>query len=67
MDITKRLKNKLNQGWQISRLKLSCFAELGTDMSKVDSPFTLAVSGALEIQISAVRIVSNEGDASCTL
>ena len=36
-------------------------------MSKVDSPFTLAVSGALEIQISAIQIVSNEGDASCSL
>ncbi|MCS5591338.1 MAG: exo 1,3/1,4-beta-D-glucan glucohydrolase, partial [Gammaproteobacteria bacterium] len=45
MDITKGLTSKLNQGWQVSRLKLSCFADKGTDMTMVDAPFVLKVSG----------------------
>jgi len=67
IDITKELANKLNQGWQVARLKLSCFAERGADMTKIDSPFTLDVSGAMQIQLSAIDIVSNQGDASCSL
>ena len=67
INITNGLQNKLNQGWQVARLKLSCFADQGTDMTIVDSPFTLNVSGPLKLQISAINIVSNEGDASCSL
>jgi len=67
MDITKGLAGKLNQGWQVSRLKLSCFADKGTDMTMVDAPFVLKVSGAMQIQMSSINIVSNQGDASCSL
>lgn len=67
IDITEALAGKLNQGWQTSRLKLSCFAEQGTDMSKVSSAMVLKVSGTLSIQINSVNIVSNQGDASCSL
>ena len=67
LDITKGLIDSLNKGWQVSRLKLSCFAERGADMTKVDSPFTLSVSGVMQIQISSVNLVSNQGDASCSL
>ena len=67
MDITQELTDKLNQGWQVSRLKLSCFAGRGADMTKVDSPFTLNVSGVMNIQLSSIAIVSNQGDASCSL
>ena len=67
IDITEVLAGKLNQGWQTSRLKLSCFAEQGTDMSKVSSAMVLKVSGTLSIQINSVNIVSNQGDASCSL
>ena len=67
LDITSGLIDSLNKGWQVSRLKLSCFAERGADMTKVDSPFTLSVSGVMQIQISSVNLVSNQGDASCSL
>ncbi len=67
VDITKALANKLNQGWQISRLKLSCFADNGSDMTKVSSPVIFKVAGALQLQIHSVNIVSNHGDASCSL
>jgi len=67
IDITEELARKLNQGWQTSRLKLSCFANQGTDMSKVSAPVRLKVSGALTIQLNSINIVSNQGDASCSL
>lgn len=67
IDITEELARKLNQGWQTSRLKLSCFADQGTDMSKVSAPMRLKVSGALTIQLNSINIVSNQGDASCSL
>ncbi|MDA9094815.1 exo 1,3/1,4-beta-D-glucan glucohydrolase [Porticoccaceae bacterium] len=67
LDITKGLAGKLNKGWQVSRLKLSCFAEKGTDMTNVSSPVVLKVSGMLQIQISSIKIDSNQGNASCSL
>jgi len=67
MDITKGLTSKLNQGWQVSRLKLSCFADKGTDMTMVDAPFVLKVSGTMQIQMNSMNIASNQGDASCSL
>lgn len=67
LDISKDLGKKVNQGWQTSRLKLSCFAQKGTDMTAVNAPFILDVFGTLQIQLSAIQIVSNQGDASCSL
>jgi len=67
LDITKGLISKLNQGWQVSRLKLSCFAESGTDMTNVSSPAVIKGSGTTQIQIKSIRIDSNQGDANCSL
>ncbi len=67
LDISKDLGKKVNQGWQTSRLQLSCFAQKGTDMTAVNAPFILNVFGTLQIQLSAIQIVSNQGDASCSL
>lgn len=67
MDITEALASKLNQGWQTSRLKLNCFAEKGADMENMSSPIILKVSGPLQVQLSSINIVSNQGDASCSL
>jgi len=67
LDITADLTGKLNKGWQVSRVKLSCFADKGADMTNVKSPVVLEVSGALQIQVMSINIVSNQGDASCSL
>ncbi|WP_086930474.1 glycoside hydrolase family 3 protein [Agarilytica rhodophyticola] len=67
MNITEGLKAKRGQGWQETRLKLSCFADKGTDMTKVSSPVIFKVSGNMQLQISSINIVSNQGDASCAL
>ena len=67
LEITTELASKLNQGWQVSRLKLSCFADKGAEMTMVDAPFVLSVTGTMQIQMNAIQIVSNQGDASCSL
>ena len=67
MDITEGLAGKLGQGWQVARLKLSCFADKGADMTKVSSPVVLNVSGTMQIQMKSINMVSNQGDASCSL
>jgi beta-glucosidase len=67
LDITAGLQSKLNQGWQVSQLKLSCFADQGADMTKISSPLVLKASGNLQIQITSANLVSNQGDASCSL
>ena len=67
LDITKDLAQKANLGWQTSRIKLSCFANKGANMAAVSAPFVLSVSGILQVQLHALNIVSNQGDASCSL
>ncbi|MGB1289965.1 MAG: glycoside hydrolase family 3 protein [Porticoccaceae bacterium] len=67
LDITKDLAQKVNLGWQTSRIKLSCFADKGANMAAVSAPFVLSVSGILQVQLHALNIVSNQGDASCSL
>ncbi len=67
LDITKELSQKENLGWQTSRLKLSCFAEKGAKMAIINAPFVLTVSGELQLQLHSLKIVSNQGDASCSL
>ena len=67
LDITKDLAQKANLGWQTSRIKLSCFADKGANMAAVSAPFVLSVSGILQVQLHALNIVSNQGDASCSL
>ena len=67
LDITKDLAQKANLGWQSSRIKLSCFADKGANMAAVSAPFVLSVSGILQVQLHALNIVSNQGDASCSL
>jgi beta-glucosidase len=67
LDISNDLSKKANLGWQTSRIKLSCFADKGTKMTAVNSPFVLSVSGELQLQLHSLKIVSNQGDASCSL
>jgi beta-glucosidase len=67
LDITKDLAQKANLGWQTSRIKLSCFADKGANMAAVSAPFVLSISGILQVQLHALNIVSNQGDASCSL
>ncbi|WP_371395926.1 exo 1,3/1,4-beta-D-glucan glucohydrolase [Fretibacter rubidus] len=50
--------------WQDYQVKLSCFGE-GDDLDQVTAPFTLSSTGAFQVSLSDVRLVSNEGAATC--
>jgi beta-glucosidase len=50
--------------WSELNVKLSCFAE-GTEMTAVREPFVLESSTELSISVSDIRLVTNEGQASC--
>ncbi len=52
--------------WTSLRFRLSCFAAVGADMSKIDTPLFLETAGTLGISASAVKLVSAaEGNADC--
>lgn len=50
--------------WQEYQVKLSCFGE-GSVLDQVTAPFTLTTSDALQISLSDVRLIANEGAAGC--
>ena len=55
----------LKQGeWTDVSVKLSCFGE-GSEMEYVAAPFVIESDDALEVSLSDVRLVSNEGQAVC--
>ena len=67
LDMTEQLEKKLGLGWQTARIKLSCFAAMGTDMTSVTRPLEVLADGPLSLQIYNIELVSNQGDASCAL
>ena len=67
IEISEELRRAVDRGWQTSAVKLSCFADAGADMGQVTAPLVIRSAGPLEFQIADARIVSNTGDASCSL
>ena len=67
LDVTDGLQAAQGQGWRTSKLKLSCFADAGTDMTTIDMPFFIRSEGPLILQISTVEVDTNQGDSSCSL
>ena len=47
--------------WTRIAVPLSCFARAGVDMTRVETPLSLATAGKLEIVISSAKIVSPTG------
>ena len=56
MDITQFLKGTDGNDWQRLSFPMKCFAQLGVDSSKVDTPFLLATTGELSLEISDVAL-----------
>lgn len=67
LNMTDQLSAKLGMGWQTARIKLSCFADQGADMTAVTRPFQVNADGPLNMQMGSIELVSNQGDASCVL
>lgn len=65
MDITEQLNAKTTEGWQTSRIRLSCFADLGAQMSSMSEPVIISVVGAVKLQVTSARLVTFAGTATC--
>jgi len=65
MDITEQLNAKTTEGWQTSRIRLSCFADLGAQMSSMSEPVIISVVGTLKLQVTSARLVTFAGAATC--
>ena len=52
--------------WQSHLIKLSCFSG-PVDMSQLTHPVLIKSEDALAIQVKAIKVVSNQGEASCKL
>jgi len=47
--------------WTRIAIPLRCFEKAGVDMTRVETPFSIATSGALDLVLSSARIVSPSG------
>ena len=65
MDITEQLNAKTTEGWQTSRIRLSCFADRGAQMSSMSEPVIIFVAGSLKLQVTSARIVTFTGSVAC--
>ena len=54
MDITSVLETAARADWQKLSFPMKCFAQLGVDSTKVNTPFLLATTGELALEISEV-------------
>lgn len=53
-------------GWADYRVSLSCFADLGADLSTVGTPFIISSQGVMDLGLSHVRLEEDEdGQANC--
>ncbi|GAA0855764.1 exo 1,3/1,4-beta-D-glucan glucohydrolase [Aliiglaciecola litoralis] len=67
MDISESLKSVAGQGWQTALVKLKCFASSGANMSSVQTPFSIQSTAGLVMQLREVKVVSDLGQANCSL
>ena len=65
VDVTESLASKADAGWQTSFIKLTCFAEAGTDMAEV-AQLSIVSQAGLVLQLGSMKMAANPGDASCT-
>ena len=64
MDISHVLQAADRDAWQRVSFPMKCFAQLGVDSSKVNTPFLLATTGALSLEISEVMLAERPDDGS---
>jgi beta-glucosidase len=63
MDITSILSAAALSDWQKLAFPMECFAQLGVDSSKVNTPFLLATTGELAFEISEVVLAETPDNA----
>ena len=63
IDITSILSEAALSDWQKLAFPMECFAQLGVDSSKVNTPFLLATTGELAFEISEVVLAETPDSA----
>lgn len=67
LDISAGLQAKAGQGWQLSQIKLSCFGLANGNLNNITVPFGLSSEAGTVLHLKEVKLVTNEGAASCAL
>jgi beta-glucosidase len=66
VDLTSTLATLPAGEWHTLRVPLSCLADAGADMTRIDSPFGLGTTGQLSLAFSDVRLVpGDDGPTVC--
>ncbi len=65
LDLTPTLLAADPGQWREVRVRLSCFAEAGADLSRVTEPFVVTTAGHLRLVIADVRLVADPAGATC--
>lgn len=64
IDITRILERVELDRWHKLAFPMKCFAQLGVDSSKVNTPFLLATRGGMALDISEVALVEDPDESS---
>ena len=67
LDVTEALQTKAGQGWQKAQVKLSCFGLSNAELTNIVTPFGIISEQGSMLQFKEIKLVSNEGAASCSL
>jgi beta-glucosidase len=67
LDITEKIASLSGTGWQTSRIRLSCFADLGARLESMAAPLVITAEGSLKLQITSALLNSGSFEDGCEL
>ena len=65
LDVSGLLRAMPAGEWGSLRVRLRCFAEAGTDMTRVETPIHLSSAGTLKLGVAGTELVPATGDLEC--
>ena len=65
LDVTSVLSGAKVGEWTSLKVPLKCFQSAGTDVTKVEAPFSLATAGSLTVSISGVKLTTDPTGTTC--
>jgi beta-glucosidase len=65
LDVTSVLSGAKAGEWTSLKVPLKCFQAAGTDVTKVEAPFSLATAGTLTVSISGVKLTTDPTGTTC--
>ncbi len=65
LDVTTKLNAQSAGAWQTARVRLSCFADLGTPMTAVTEPLVITAEGSMKLQITSAKLTTTGDTGDC--